>query len=102
MARAASSLADYAIVTSDNPRTEDPERIIADIRPGLRGSAHEIVVDRKDAIFRAIALAEPGDIVLIAGKGHETYQEVHGVRSPFDDVSVARNAIQAKPVELGD
>lgn len=102
MARAASSLADYAIVTSDNPRTEDPQRIIADILPGLRGSAHETIVDRRDAIFRAVSLAETGDIVLIAGKGHETYQELNGVRTPFDDVSVARNAIQAKPVELGE
>ncbi len=100
MARAAEQLADYAIVTSDNPRSEDPEAILADIRKGLRGSAHETIVDRREAIYRAIALAEEGDIVLIAGKGHETYQEVHGQRTPFDDVSVARNAIEAKPIEL--
>ena len=99
MARAAEQLADYAIVTSDNPRTEDPEKILADIRAGLRGTAHEIVADRKDAIYRAVELAQPGDIVLIAGKGHETYQEINGKRFPFDDVSVARNAITAKPVE---
>lgn len=102
MARAAAQIADYTIVTSDNPRTEDPEAIIADILKGIRGAPHETIVDRKDAIFRAIDLAESGDIVLIAGKGHETYQEVHGVRTAFDDVSVARNAIQAKPVEVGD
>lgn len=100
MARAAEQHADYVIVTSDNPRTEDPEKILADIQRGLRGSAHEIIADRRAAIYRAIALAEPGDIVLIAGKGHETYQEVNGQRTPFDDVSVARNAIEAKPVEI--
>lgn len=98
MARAAEQLADYAILTSDNPRSEEPERILADMKTGLRGSAHEIVVDRREAIYRAIALAEAGDIVLIAGKGHENYQEVNGTRTPFDDVSVARNAIDAKPV----
>jgi UDP-N-acetylmuramoyl-L-alanyl-D-glutamate--2,6-diaminopimelate ligase len=102
MARAARQLADYSIVTSDNPRTEDPEAILADILKGMRGAAHETITDRKEAIYRAISLAESGDIVLIAGKGHETYQEVNGVRTPFDDVSVARNAIQAKPVELED
>ncbi|MGH8046257.1 MAG: UDP-N-acetylmuramoyl-L-alanyl-D-glutamate--2,6-diaminopimelate ligase, partial [Chthoniobacterales bacterium] len=100
MARAAGLLADYTIVTTDNPRSEDPERIIADCVPGLHNKAFETIVDRRDAIHRAIALAEQGDIVLIAGKGHETYQEVKGVRTPFDDVSMARNAIQAKPVEL--
>jgi UDP-N-acetylmuramoyl-L-alanyl-D-glutamate--2,6-diaminopimelate ligase len=100
MARVAGQLADHAIVTSDNPRSEDPAKIIADILPGIAGRSYETIVDRKDAIYRAISLAESGDIVLIAGKGHETYQEVNGIRSPFDDVSVARNAIQAKPVEL--
>jgi UDP-N-acetylmuramoyl-L-alanyl-D-glutamate--2,6-diaminopimelate ligase len=99
MARAAEQLADYAIVTSDNPRTEDPEKILADIRAGLRGTTHEIVADRKEAIYRAVELAQPGDIVLIAGKGHETYQEINGQRFPFDDVSVARNAVAAKPIE---
>jgi UDP-N-acetylmuramoyl-L-alanyl-D-glutamate--2,6-diaminopimelate ligase len=99
MARAAEQLADYAIVTSDNPRTEDPEKILADIRAGLRGSAHEVVADRREAIYRAVELAQAGDIVLIAGKGHENYQEINGKRFPFDDVSVARNAIAAKPVE---
>ncbi len=99
MARAAGQLADHTVVTSDNPRSEDPERIIADILPGLRGRSHEAITDRAEAIHRAVALAGPGDIVLIAGKGHEAYQEVHGVRTPFDDVSIARNAIAAKPVE---
>ena len=102
MARAAEQLADYVIVTSDNPRTEDPDRILADIRKGLRGNHHEIVADRREAIYRAIAIANAGDIVLVAGKGHETYQEINGQRFPFDDVSVARNAIDAKPVALDE
>jgi UDP-N-acetylmuramoyl-L-alanyl-D-glutamate--2,6-diaminopimelate ligase len=100
MARAAGQHADHVIVTSDNPRTEDPDRILADIATGLRGSAHETIADRKQAIYHAIALAGSGDIVLIAGKGHENYQEINGQRTPFDDVSVARNAIEAKPVEV--
>ncbi len=102
MARATEQLADYAIVTSDNPRTEDPDEIIADVVAGFRGSAFEVLADRREAIYRALSLADEKDIVLIAGKGHETYQEVNGRRSPFDDVSVARNAIEAKPVAIED
>jgi len=98
MGRAAQQLADYAIVTSDNPRTEDPGRIIADILAGMRGSNFETIADRHDAIHRAVELAEAGDIILVAGKGHETYQEFATGRVPFDDVSVTRNAISAKPV----
>ncbi|MGC1481694.1 MAG: UDP-N-acetylmuramoyl-L-alanyl-D-glutamate--2,6-diaminopimelate ligase [Chthoniobacterales bacterium] len=98
MGRAAAQIADYSIVTSDNPRSEDPERILADIVTGMREGTHETVVDRADAITRAINLAEQGDIILIAGKGHETYQEFeNGRRVNFDDVSTARNAIAAKP-----
>ncbi|MDD5198774.1 MAG: UDP-N-acetylmuramoyl-L-alanyl-D-glutamate--2,6-diaminopimelate ligase [Terrimicrobiaceae bacterium] len=100
MARAAEQLADHAIVTSDNPRGEDPEDILADILAGMRGSNHESITDRREAIHHAVSLAEPGDIVLIAGKGHENYQEIRGQRTPFDDVSVARNAIEAKPVPI--
>lgn len=87
--------ADFAIVTSDNPRTEDPEQIIRDVVEAFRGSssAFETIADRKQAIARAIAAAEPGDIVLIAGKGHEPYQEVCGVRRPFDDREIARQEL---------
>lgn len=92
--------ADYAVVTSDNPRKENPEEIIKDIVKGMRGANHEVIVDRQEAIYRAIDLAEPRDIVLIAGKGHETYQEFEDHTIPFDDVSVARNAIQARPIEM--
>ena len=82
--------ADYAIVTSDNPRTEDPDSIIDDIEAGMRGSNYERVTDRLAAIQRAIELAEEGDIVLLAGKGHETYQ-IRGTTSyPFDEKEIVR------------
>ncbi|MCX7868750.1 MAG: UDP-N-acetylmuramoyl-L-alanyl-D-glutamate--2,6-diaminopimelate ligase, partial [Terrimicrobiaceae bacterium] len=100
MAAAASELSDWTILTSDNPRGEDPAAILAEMRPGLRAGRGEEIVERAEAIRRAVAMAGAGDIVLIAGKGHEKYQEAHGVRTPFDDVSVARNAIEARPVEL--
>jgi UDP-N-acetylmuramoyl-L-alanyl-D-glutamate--2,6-diaminopimelate ligase len=82
--------ADCAIVTSDNPRTEDPDAIIDDIEAGMRGSKHQRVTDRLSAIQRAIDLAEEGDIVLLAGKGHETYQ-IRGTTSyPFDEKEIVR------------
>jgi UDP-N-acetylmuramoyl-L-alanyl-D-glutamate--2,6-diaminopimelate ligase len=82
--------ADCAIVTSDNPRTEDPDAIIDDIEAGMRGSKHERVTDRLSAIQRAIDLAEDGDTVLLAGKGHETYQ-IRGTTSyPFDEKEIVR------------
>ena len=81
---------DCAIVTSDNPRTEDPDSIIDDIEAGMRGSSHERVTDRLSAIQRAIDLAQDGDIVLLAGKGHETYQ-IRGTTSyPFDEKEIVR------------
>lgn len=92
--------ADYAIVTSDNPRKEDPAAIIDDIKKGMKRGRHEIIVDRKEAIFKAIAMAEPRDIVLIAGKGHENYQEFADHTVPFDDVAVASQALEAKRVEF--
>ncbi len=82
--------ADCAIVTSDNPRTEDPDAIIDDIEAGMRGSKHQRVTDRLSAIQRAIDLARDGDIVLLAGKGHETYQ-IRGTTSyPFDEKEIVR------------
>jgi UDP-N-acetylmuramoyl-L-alanyl-D-glutamate--2,6-diaminopimelate ligase len=82
--------ADCAIVTSDNPRTEDPDAIIDDIEAGMRGSTHQRVTDRLSAIQRAIDMAEDGDIVLLAGKGHETYQ-IRGTTSyPFDEKEIVR------------
>ncbi len=94
--------ADFSIVTSDNPRKEDPLAIIEDIKPGMTRGNYEVIVDRKEAIFKAIAMAAPRDIILIAGKGHETYQEFADHTAPFDDVAVARQALEAKPVQLQD
>ncbi len=87
MGEAAAAYADLLIVTTDNPRFEEPEAIIADILPGIDRNKcpTEVIPDRRTAIHRAIDLARPEDTVLIMGKGHETYQEVRGVRSHFDD-----------------
>jgi UDP-N-acetylmuramoyl-L-alanyl-D-glutamate--2,6-diaminopimelate ligase len=86
------------IVTSDNPRSEDPEAIIADVLEGA-GEGVVAIVDRRVAIERAIELAEPGDVVVIAGKGHEQGQEFAGGRKvPFDDVTVAREALRGATV----
>jgi UDP-N-acetylmuramoyl-L-alanyl-D-glutamate--2,6-diaminopimelate ligase len=88
-------LADVALVTSDNPRSEEPEAIIAEILAGA-GREVEHDVDRRRSIHRAVALAEPGDVVVIAGKGHEQGQEFEGGRKePFDDVAVAREALRS-------
>ena len=92
MAAVASRLADHVIVTSDNPRGEKPAAIIDQVMAGIRGDA-EAIEDRQVAIFSAVHHATPGDVVLLAGKGHETYQEIAGVRHPFDDRQVARAAL---------
>jgi UDP-N-acetylmuramoyl-L-alanyl-D-glutamate--2,6-diaminopimelate ligase len=94
MGRLAERLADRVVVTSDNPRGEDPRDIIEDVVAGAR-AADGIVIEpsRRAAIRRAVAGARRGDIVLVAGKGHESYQEIRGVRRPFSDVAVAREAL---------
>jgi UDP-N-acetylmuramoyl-L-alanyl-D-glutamate--2,6-diaminopimelate ligase len=110
MAEAVARGADVAVLTSDNPRSEDPRAIIDDALPGLAAGgmrAHEgggevaagsylAVLDRREAIAAAVAMAGVGDVVLIAGKGHETYQEVRGVRASFDDRHEARRAMMAR------
>jgi UDP-N-acetylmuramoyl-L-alanyl-D-glutamate--2,6-diaminopimelate ligase len=98
MGEIASRCSDVVIVTSDNPRSEDPLAIIAEIEPGLRKDQcqWESEVDRASAIFRAVHLAEPGDIVVIAGKGHETYQIVGDQVHAFDDREVARKALRGR------
>jgi UDP-N-acetylmuramoyl-L-alanyl-D-glutamate--2,6-diaminopimelate ligase len=100
MAEVVDRHADYAIVTSDNPRKEDPAAIIADVEKGFHSDRYEKIVDRTEAISRAIELAQPRDIVLIAGKGHENYQEFADNTIPFDDIQVARRAIENHPVEF--
>ncbi|MCS6996343.1 MAG: UDP-N-acetylmuramoyl-L-alanyl-D-glutamate--2,6-diaminopimelate ligase [Casimicrobiaceae bacterium] len=99
MGRIAAACADRVVLTTDNPRFEDPQAILADVAAGIAGEARSrtlIEPDRRSAIARALSLATAGDTVLIAGKGHETYQEVAGVRHPFDDVEVAREILMAR------
>ena len=96
MGAVAAAHADVAIVTSDNPRSEDPEAIVAEVLAGAGGGATALV-DRRAAIAHAVRAARPGDVVLIAGKGHEQGQEFAGGRTePFDDVAVARDALRER------
>ena len=97
MGQIAAKLSDYCFVTSDNPRTEDPEKIIADILPGVEKymapNRYKVRPDRHQAIVEAVKMARKGDIVLIAGKGHEDYQEINGVKHHFNDYEVALEAL---------
>lgn len=97
MAEIASELSNKAILTSDNPRDEDPEGIIAEMEKGVPPQNHKkvfAVTDRKQAIKIACQLAQPKDIILIAGKGHETYQEIKGVRTDFDDMKIVKEILE--------
>ncbi len=111
MARVAGEGADVVILTSDNPRSEDPISILREIETGISANLRRIleneldgdskgifcsIPDRRSAIHRALEIARPGDLVLIAGKGHETYQEVKGVKHPFDDRQVAKEWLREK------
>jgi UDP-N-acetylmuramoyl-L-alanyl-D-glutamate--2,6-diaminopimelate ligase len=98
MGAVAARWADMVVVTSDNPRSEDPEAILQDIAAGLKGSAtpYHLVADRREAIRLVIGEAEPGDLVVIAGKGHETYQIFRDRTVPFDDREEARAALEAR------
>lgn len=96
MAAAAEAGSDLCILTSDNPRTEDPKRILADAARGFLRGGHEVIEDRREAIRRAIDLAGERDIVIIAGKGHETYQEIDGTRHDFDDRRIAAGFIHRR------
>jgi UDP-N-acetylmuramoyl-L-alanyl-D-glutamate--2,6-diaminopimelate ligase len=99
MGAIAARLADAVVVTSDNPRTEDPERILADVVAGIpAGTALEVEIDRARAIASAIAAAGPDDLVLIAGKGHEDYQILGTTKVHFDDREEAEKALRARPV----
>lgn len=97
MAAEAVRLSDRVILTSDNPRTEEPRAILADMEAGLTDETRSratVIVDRREAINAAVSLAEPGDVILIAGKGHEDYQEIHGVKHHFDDREEAMKALE--------
>ncbi len=101
MGLAAEQGSDWVIVTSDNPRSEAPGEIVSQITAGMRRSGYEVVLDRKAAIAKAVEMAGPRDIVLIAGKGHEVTQETAGRFEPFSDVGVARAALESRPVDFG-
>ena len=95
MGRVVGQLADLAIVTSDNPRSEEPHAIIAQILPGLDGAQYVVEADREQAIRRGLELCRPGDLLLIAGKGHETYQVFRDRTIEFDDRAVARSILRS-------
>jgi UDP-N-acetylmuramoyl-L-alanyl-D-glutamate--2,6-diaminopimelate ligase len=111
MGMVAARLSDVVVITSDNPRSEDPVRIIEEIRRGIQSGAKppartpdvRTIVDRAEAIERAVALGEPGDVVLIAGKGHEKYQQIGDRVLPFDDGELARTALmRRRPTTIRD
>ncbi len=95
MGEIAGRIADYSIVTSDNPRTEDPELIVKDIEKGISKTKgkYEVIVDRREAIEKAIKMANKKDIVILAGKGHEPYQEINKVKYPFDERIIVKEII---------
>ena len=88
-------IADYTIITSDNPRTEEPEEIIKEIEKGIKKTKgnYQVVVDRTEAIEKAIKMATKKDIIVLAGKGHELYQEINGKKYPFDERSIIKKII---------
>jgi len=95
MASLAARLSDHVILTADNPRFEDPLEILAQMQAGVTApdaARVQTVPDRRAAIEAAVQLAGPDDIVLVAGKGHENYQEIQGVKAPFDDKAVLMDA----------
>ncbi len=98
MGEVAGRLADFSFVTTDNPRTENPEAIIQDIEEGIKKTKgnYKIVVDRKEAIKEAIDMAGKRDIVILAGKGHETYQEINGVKHEFDERKIVKEILKNK------
>jgi UDP-N-acetylmuramoyl-L-alanyl-D-glutamate--2,6-diaminopimelate ligase len=100
MGRISTEKSDITVITSDNPRFEDPERIISDILEGVKeDSVYYVFVDRKEAIIRALEMAQEGDIVLIAGKGHEEYQIIRDMKIPFSDVQVVKEYFETKSKE---
>jgi UDP-N-acetylmuramoyl-L-alanyl-D-glutamate--2,6-diaminopimelate ligase len=96
MAQIACQLATDPILTSDNPRSEDSMAILKDMEAGVHGENYQVIPDRKEAIYFAVSQAAAGDVILIAGKGHETYQIIGSVVYDFDDRLVARNAIEGR------
>ena len=95
MGRIGGQLADLCILTSDNPRTEDPLKILAAIEEGIRptGKPYVVIENRREAIRHALEIGREGDVIVLAGKGHETYQEVMGVKKPFDEKQVVQELL---------
>ena len=89
-------IADFTIITSDNPRTENPEKIVEQIEDGMKKTKgkYTVIVDRTEAIEEAIKMATKRDIIVLAGKGHEPYQEINGVKYPFDERIIVRDIIE--------
>lgn len=94
MARAVEDYSDICVLTSDNPRFEEPASIMKDAQKGFVKKAHVLIENREEAVHTAIKGAKPGDIVVIAGKGHEPYQDIQGVKHPFDDRKIARKLVE--------
>ena len=95
MGRVVSELADFTIITNDNPRSEEPAEIIRDIKRGISGDSYSVIQDRKQAIREALQIAQSGDVVLIAGKGHEDYQIIKNKTIPFDDCEVVKECLKS-------
>ena len=95
MGEISGKIADYTIITSDNPRTENPEAIVNEIEEGIKKTKgkYEVIVDRIEAITKAIQIANKTDIIVLAGKGHEPYQEINGVKYPFDERIIVNEII---------
>lgn len=91
-------IADFTIITSDNPRTEEPQKIVDQIEEGIKKTKgkYTVIVDRIEAIKEAIKMADKKDIILLAGKGHEPYQEINGVKHPFDERIIVNDIIENK------
>ena len=102
MGEVSGRLADFTIITSDNPRFEEPEAIIADIVTGIQRTqgAYVTVIDRKEAIAYAIDHAQPGDIIVLAGKGHEDYQEIRGVKYHMDDRELVESVMEERGISF--
>ena len=95
MGEISGKIADFTFITTDNPRTEEPEEIVKEIEEGMKktNGKYKVVVDRKEAIKEAIEMANKLDIIVLAGKGHEPYQEINGVKHPFDERIIVREII---------
>ena len=95
MGEISGKIADYTIITSDNPRTEDPQKIVNQIEEGIKKTKgkYEVIVDRIEAIKKAINMANKRDIIILAGKGHEPYQEINGVKYPFDERIIVKDIV---------